>query len=131
MGSVKHSRDSIDVSGWMRAITLFGSVTALRMLRYDEYTPDGLPIATGVIEGACRHLICDRMDITGARWSVRGAEAILRLRSIRSSGAFDEYWRFHLEAEHLRNHAPRYANPPPSPNREKPKLRVLAGGASS
>lgn len=98
------------------------------MLRYDKYLPDGLPIATGVIEGACRHLICDRMDITGARWSVRGAEAILRLSSIRSSGDFDEYWRFHLEAEHHRNHASRYAIPPPSPNRERPKLRVLAGG---
>jgi hypothetical protein len=49
------------------------------MLRYDRYLREGLPIATGVIEGACRHLIVDRLDITGARWSVRGAEAILCL----------------------------------------------------
>ena len=102
------------------------------MLRYDQYLADGLPIATGVIEGACRHLICDRMDITGARWSTDGAETILRLRSLRSSGDFDDYWRFHLEAEHRRNHASRYANPPIFPNREeRPTLRVLAGGASS
>src|SRR5512136_370381 len=74
------------------------------MLRYDRYLRQGLPIATGVIEGACRHLIVDRLDITGARWSVEGAEAILRLRSLRSSGDFNEYWRFHLEAEHARNH---------------------------
>ena len=47
------------------------------MLRYDRYLGQGLPIATGVIEGACRNLIVDRMDITGARWSVSGAEAIL------------------------------------------------------
>ena len=93
------------------------------MLRYDQYLRQGLPIATGVIEGACRHLIVDRLDITGARWSVRGAEAILRLRSLRSSGDFDDYWRFHLDTEHQRHHASRYA--------EKPTLRVIAGGASS
>jgi len=93
------------------------------MLRYDRYLRDGLPIATGVIEGACRHLIVDRLDITGARWSVRGAEAILRLRSLRSSGDFDDYWSFHLQAEHARNHASRYAS--------KPTLQVIAGGASS
>ena len=93
------------------------------MLRYDQYLRQGLPIATGVIEGACRHLIVDRLDITGARWSVRGAEAILRLRSLRSSGDFDDYWRFHLDAEHQRHHVSRYAG--------KPTLRVIAGGASS
>jgi hypothetical protein len=94
-----------------------------RMLRYDQYLRQGLPIATGVIEGACRHLIVDRLDITGARWSVRGAEAILRLRSLRSSGDFDDYWKFHLAAEHERNHASRYAT--------KPVLRLIAGGASA
>jgi hypothetical protein len=93
------------------------------MLHYHRYLRDGLPIATGVIEGACRHLIVDRLDITGARWSVRGAEAILRLRSLRSSGDFDDYWAFHLDAEHERNHASRYAG--------KPTLRVIVGGASS
>jgi hypothetical protein len=93
------------------------------MLRYDHYLRQGLPIATGVIEGACRHLIVDRLDITGARWSLRGAEAILRLRSLRSSGDFDDYWPFHLEAEHARNHASRYA--------AKPILRVITGGTSS
>lgn len=78
------------------------------MLRYDEYLPAGLPIATGVIEGACRHLIGDRMDITGARWGLEGAEAVLRLRSLRSSGDIDDYWRFHLEREHERNHRALY-----------------------
>ena len=53
-------------------------------LRYNEYLEQGMPIATGVIEGACRHLIKDRMDITGARWSLSGAEAILKLRSLRA-----------------------------------------------
>jgi hypothetical protein len=46
-------------------------------LRYDHALAAGWPIATGVIEGACRHLIGDRLDITGARWGLDGAEAIL------------------------------------------------------
>jgi hypothetical protein len=54
-------------------------------LRYDTALAAGLPIATGVIEGACRHLVKDRMDITGARWGLDGAEAVLRLRALRSS----------------------------------------------
>jgi len=78
------------------------------LLHYEVYLEGGLPIATGVIEGACRHLINDRLDITGARWSVRGAEAVLRLRAVRSSGDFDEYWCFHLRREYLRHHASRY-----------------------
>ncbi len=82
-------------------------------LRYDQYLKAGLPIATGVIEGACRHLIKDRMDLTGARWSLGGAEAVLRLRSLRSSSDFEEYWRFHIQQELYRNHAVRYAGPIP------------------
>lgn len=80
-------------------------------LRYDEYLRDGLPIATGVIEGACRHLIKDRMDLTGARWSLEGAEAILKLRSLRSSADFEAYWVFHEQQEYLRNHKSNYAKP--------------------
>ncbi len=80
-----------------------------RFMRYDQYLARGLPIATGVIEGACRHLIKDRMDLTGARWSLQGAEAVLRLRSLRSSGDFDEYWIFHERRELERNHLSRYA----------------------
>ncbi len=50
------------------------------------------------------------MDLTGARWSLTGAEAVLRLRALRSSGDFDEYWRFHEQQEYKRNHAARYAD---------------------
>lgn len=78
------------------------------MLRYDEYLRDGLPIATGVIEGACRHLVKDRMDITGARWGLAGAEAILRLRSLHASGDLPAYWAFHRTREFERNHASHY-----------------------
>jgi len=78
-------------------------------LRYDEYLAKGFPISTGVIEGTCRYLVKDRMDITGARWSLGGAEAVLKLRATRASGDFDEYWRFHEARERLRNHERQYA----------------------
>jgi len=81
-----------------------------RYLAYHDYLAAGLPIATGVIEGACRHLVNDRMDRTGARWGLPGAEAILRLRALRSSHDFDEYWAFHEAQEYHRNHAVRYAD---------------------
>ncbi len=83
-------------------------------LRYHEYLAAGLPISTGVIEGACRHLVKDRMDITGACWGLEGAEAILKLRSLRSSGDFDAYWTFHESADYIRNHADLYASTPPT-----------------
>lgn len=79
-------------------------------LRYDRALADGLPIGTGVIEGACRYLVSDRLDITGARWSLEGAEAVLRLRALRASGDFDDYWDFHREQEYQRNHASSYAS---------------------
>lgn len=66
---------------------------------------NGWPIATGIIEGACRHLVKDRMGLTGARWSLDGAEAVLRLRALRSSGDFDNYMVFHRHQEHQRNYA--------------------------
>lgn len=103
----------------------------LPYLRYDIYLSFGLPIATGVIEGACRHLVKDRMEVTGARWSLAGAEAVLRLRALRSSHDFDEYWAFHETREYDRNHQALYDNgivPPtvaPLPTRKRPQLRVI------
>ena len=78
-----------------------------------DYAPalaNGWPIATGIIEGACRHLVKDRMDLTGARWSLDGAEAVLRLRSLRASGDFEAYMAFHHRQEHQGN----YPATPPS-----------------
>lgn len=60
--------------------------------------------ATGVIEGAIRYLIKDRMDIISARWSLEGAEAVLRLRSLHVSSDWNEHWRFHLLQERPRHH---------------------------
>ena len=98
-------------------------------LHYDRYLAAGYPIATGVIEGACRHLVRDRMELTGARWRLVGAEAVLKLRGLRASGDFDAYWDFHEAREYERNHAQRYADgiappvtePPPLPS--SPRLR--------
>jgi len=71
-------------------------------LCYDQALDAGWPIATGVIEGACHHLIADRLSIGGARWGLDGAEAILTMRAVISNGDFEEYWRFHLACEHQR-----------------------------
>jgi hypothetical protein len=79
-------------------------------LDYPTALTNGWPIATGIIEGACRYLIADRMDITGARWSAEGAEAVLKLRAIRANGDFEDYWTYHTAQEHQRIHQTRYAN---------------------
>lgn len=101
-------------------------------LRYDEYLAQGLPIASGVIEGACRYLVKDRMDLTGARWGLNGAEAVLKLRSLRASSDFEEYWRFHQQRELERNHKSKFANgqfpvqPPLAINQNKrARLRLV------
>jgi hypothetical protein len=86
-----------------------------QFMRYDVCLKHGLPIASGVIEGACRHLVKDRMDLTGARWGLERAEAVLQLRALQASGDFDAYWKFHERQEFLRNHAAKYLNgAPPS-----------------
>jgi hypothetical protein len=77
-------------------------------LDYPAALANGWPISTGVIEGACRHLVKDRMDITGARWGVQTAEAILKLRALQANGDFNAYWTYHLHREHQRNHPPSY-----------------------
>lgn len=79
-------------------------------LDYPSALTNGWPIATGVIEGACRHLVKDRMDITGARWGLDSAEAVLKLRALISNGDFDTYWTFHLAQEQQRVHNARYLN---------------------
>jgi hypothetical protein len=79
-------------------------------LDYPTALAKGWPIATGVIEGACRYLVADRMDVTGARWGLRGAESVLKLRAIRANGHWVEYWSFHLAQEHRRVHESRYSD---------------------
>jgi hypothetical protein len=77
-------------------------------LDYPRALAAGWPVATGIIEGACRHLVKDRMDITGARWSTDGAQAILWLRVTAANGDHDAYWTWHIQQEHHRNHQSPY-----------------------
>ncbi len=79
-------------------------------LTYPTALANGWPIATGVIEGACRFLVADRLDITGARWGLDGAEAVLQLRAVRANGDFEDYWTFHQAQERQRVHTARYAD---------------------
>jgi hypothetical protein len=99
------------------------------MMRYDEHLAAGFPIGSGVIEGACRHLLKDRLDLSGATWTVRNAEAVLKLRALRCSGDFDDYWRFHEEQELKRNHLAHFkdAKPPATPPSQRLQpLRLLS-----
>jgi hypothetical protein len=91
------------------------------MLRYDQYLTAGYPIGTGVIEGACRYLVKDRMERTGARWSLDGAEAVLRLRALWTNGDFEPYWTFHLHCEYERNYASRLGPASQSDHTQRPR----------
>ncbi|QNP75118.1 hypothetical protein IAG44_40730 [Streptomyces roseirectus] len=71
-------------------------------VHYDQALAAGRPIASGIVEGAERHLVADRLDITGSRWSVPGAEAVLTRRALISNGDFPQYWTFHTHRERER-----------------------------
>jgi hypothetical protein len=81
-----------------------------RYLDYPKALAAGFPIATGVIEGACRYLVKDRLEVTGARWGLKGAEAILKLRAVRKNGDWRRFWSFHLAQERHQIHESRYLN---------------------
>ena len=68
-------------------------------MRYDEYLAAGYPIGSGVIEGACRHLVKDRMERAGMRWHPDGAQAMLDLRAMYLNGEWEAFWDYHVEQE--------------------------------
>ncbi|KEF16658.1 hypothetical protein DF18_34010 [Streptomyces rimosus] len=113
-GGARHTAEAIDTqarSSNLTGLQRQGANACIRYLTskgpflcYEHALTAGWPIATGVIEGACRHLIADRLDITGARWGLAGAEAILKLRALISNGDLEAYWRFRLAHEHHRLH---------------------------
>jgi hypothetical protein len=78
----------------------------LDRMHYDEYLRAGYPIASGAVEGACRHLVKDRMERAGMHWTIAGAQAMLDVRSIYVSGLWDKYqeYRIELETERLYPH---------------------------
>jgi len=71
-------------------------------MRYDRYLAQGWPIGTGVVEGACGHLVKDRLEQAGMRWTKPGAQAVLDLRAVRLNGDWEAYWAFHRQRQHER-----------------------------
>jgi hypothetical protein len=81
-------------------------------MRYDEYLAAGYPIASGVIEGACRHLVKDRMERAGMHWTIPGAQAMLEVRSVYVSGQWEEYQAYRIAQETQRLYPHREAMDP-------------------
>jgi hypothetical protein len=75
-------------------------------MKYREYLAQGLPIASGAVEGACGHLVKDRTGLTGALWDVEAdrVDAVLKLRALDKSGDLDRYWGFHMRKEKERRY---------------------------
>ena len=95
----------------------------LKYMAYDTYLANGWPIASGVIEGACRHFVKDRFELSGMRWEQSGAENLLRLRAVAENGDWDDYHLFHRQQRHQRL----YTSPFPEQN----SLETLALDLSS
>jgi len=110
-----------EVSGVVHGLRYLGTVRGLRgtkrerldkacnflkanehRMHYDQYLKAGYPIATGVIEGACRHVIKDRMERAGMRWKLPGAQAMLHLRAISANGDWEPFQRFRVKYENQR-----------------------------
>lgn len=73
-------------------------------MRYDEYLRKGYPIASGAVEGACRHLVKDRLERTGMRWVRTGAQSMLNLRSLWINHEWDDYQHYYIDTEINRLH---------------------------
>jgi len=71
-------------------------------MRYDVYLKAGYPIGSGAVEGACRHLVKDRMERTGMRWRMESAQSMLDLRAMRINKQWNVYWEYHIEQEQKR-----------------------------
>ena len=76
-------------------------------MRYDAYLRAGYPIATGVIEGACRHLVKDRMERSGMRWRLDGAQAMLNVRAVWQSSYWDAFQTYRIKHEQATLHTNR------------------------
>jgi len=81
----------------LKAVTYFENHR--RFMKYDEYLAAGYPIGSGVVEGACRHLVKDRMEQSGMRWRIPGAQAILHLRAIHLNGDWERFQEYRIEKE--------------------------------
>ena len=97
----------------------------LTYMRYDHYLAQGWPIASGVIEGACRHFVKDRCELSGMRWTKQGAENLLLLRAVAENGDWDDYHRFRRQLRHVRLYNS------PSPDQLVPEEQAMAQPPSS
>ena len=96
----------LDLTDMDRAVTYLENNH--QHMKYDKALAKGWPIATGMIEGACRFVIEDRFGITGARWSPDGAEVVLKLRAVVVNGDLDDYMRYYKERYRSEHHLARY-----------------------
>jgi len=96
----------LDLTDVDRAVTYL--TNNHKHMRYDKALANGWPVATGMIEGACRFVIEDRFGITGARWSPDGAEVILKLRAVVVNGDLDDYMRYYKNRYRDEHHLARY-----------------------
>ena len=107
IGRLKRLRDEHELRGSRRSTVsaVIGYYHNNRQhMRYDEYLAAGFPIGSGVAEGACRHVVKDRLEQTGMRWTVAGAQAMLHLRSIYLNGHWNDFMNYHIETEQAALH---------------------------
>ena len=81
-------------------------------MNYQTYLAKGWPIASGVIEGACRHFVKDRCELSGMRWSQMGAECLLHLRAVAENDDWDAYHAFRREKRHTRLYGSPFSRQP-------------------
>ena len=93
--------------------------------RHGQCLARGWPIGTGVIESACGHLVKDRLQQSGMRWTKDGAHAVLDLRAIRLTDNWDPYWAFHRQHQHRRLYGSSATTPAP------PDAQFLASAAAA
>ncbi|MGH3755172.1 MAG: hypothetical protein ACRDRP_21265 [Pseudonocardiaceae bacterium] len=109
--TIRHQANEAGFRGRERASASDAATCLTRKapcLDYATTLASSWQIATGIIEGAARFLIKDPMDITSARWSTPGAQAIRRLRAVIANGDPDEYRQYHQQQELRRNHPDRH-----------------------
>lgn len=86
-----------------RATTVREAITYFennkQYMKYNEYLAKGYPIGTGVVEGACRHFVKDRMELAGMRWEIEGAQAMLSLRALYLNDQWDDFVEYRIQTE--------------------------------
>ena len=108
IGGLKQSSSKRTKLGKSRRQALKDTITYFENHRqwmcYADYLSAGYPIGSGVVESTCGHTVKNRMEGTGRRWSIKGAESTLLLRSVYTSTDWEAYWEAHRELEKKRLH---------------------------